>query len=41
MSSRSMNVVFTKIGFVIQKGLTAQFIVRLSYILSVNNGLYN
>jgi len=29
MSHRSMNVVFTMIDFAIQKGLAAQFIVRL------------
>jgi len=32
MSPRSMNVVFTKIGFVIQKGLTAQLVARLPSI---------
>jgi hypothetical protein len=32
MSPRSMNVVFTKIGFVIQKGLAAQLIIRLPSI---------
>jgi hypothetical protein len=29
MSPRSMNVVFTRIGFVIQKGLAVQFVVCL------------
>ena len=32
MSPRSMNVVFTRIGFAIQKGLAAQFVVRLPSI---------
>ena len=32
MSSRSMNVVFTMIGFAIQKGLAAQFVVHLPSI---------
>jgi len=32
MSPRSINVVFTMIGFAIQKGLAAQFIARLPSI---------
>jgi len=32
MSPRSMNVVFTRIGFAIQKGLTAQLVARLPSI---------
>jgi len=32
MSPRSMNVVFTRIGFVIQKGLAAQLVTRLHSI---------
>jgi hypothetical protein len=32
MSSRSMNVVFTRIGFAIQKGLAAQLVARLPSI---------
>jgi len=32
MSSKSMNIVFTRIGFVIQKGLTAQLVIGLSSI---------
>ena len=30
--SRSMNVVFTRIGFAIQKGLAVQFVARLPSI---------
>jgi len=29
MSPRSMNVVFTRIGFAVQKGLAAQLVARL------------
>ena len=32
MSPRSLNVVFTKIGFVIQRGLTAQIVAHLPSI---------
>jgi hypothetical protein len=32
VSSRAMNVIFKKIDFVIQKGIVAQFIARLSFI---------
>jgi hypothetical protein len=32
MSPRSMNVVFMRIGFVIQKGLAAQLVARLPSI---------
>jgi hypothetical protein len=32
MSPMSMNVIFQRLGFVIQKGLAAQFVVRLSFI---------
>jgi len=32
MSPRSMNVVFTRIGFAIQKGLAAQLVARLPSI---------
>jgi hypothetical protein len=32
MSPRSMNVVFTRIGFTIQKGLAAQLVARLPSI---------
>ena len=33
MSPRSMNVVFTRIGFAIQKDLAALFVARLPLIL--------
>ncbi|KAK2397766.1 hypothetical protein QL285_059309 [Trifolium repens] len=32
MSPRSMNVVFQRLGFTIQKGLAAQLVVRLPFI---------
>jgi len=32
ISPRSMNIVFMRIDFAIQKGLTAQFVVRLPSI---------
>ena len=42
MSPRSMNVVFTRIGFAIQKGLpgTGAACCPLAFYSSVNNGLY-
>jgi len=41
MSPRFMNVVFTRIGFAIQKGLAAQPVAHLPSILSVNNDFFN
>jgi len=32
MSTLNMNFVFMKIGFVIQKGLAVQLVIRLSFI---------
>jgi hypothetical protein len=32
VSHRYLDIVFKKIGFIIQKGLTAQFVARLSLI---------